>query len=63
MTSRLAEIIKERDAASSTCMELVKMVDKLIDKLLDTRMVMAEQEIESARRLLAKVRKGGRIEN
>jgi hypothetical protein len=57
----LKELLRERDAASQTAMELIAMVECLIEKLLDTRLVMAEAEVARARNLLARIKSGGKF--
>ena len=47
-----AEVLKERDAASKTCVDLVAEMRKLIEKLKDTRLVMAEHEVNAAEAML-----------
>jgi hypothetical protein len=60
--SHLQEVIWERDAASKTAMELVLMVESLIEKLLETRRCMVDDEVSRARLLLARIRKGGKFQ-
>lgn len=57
---RLEDALRQRDEASKTAMELVKMVERLIEKLRNTRMVMADAEVNKAMTLLARVKLGGK---
>ena len=52
LKERLTEALRERDEASATCIRLIEQVKRLIEKLKDTRMVLAEQEVQAAECLL-----------
>lgn len=54
-----AEVLKERNACSNTCMELVALMRKLINKLKETRLVMADHEVNEAEAALKKIVCGG----
>jgi hypothetical protein len=60
---RLQEVLRERDAASATAMELVKMCERLIERLRATRMCMVEDDVREAQALLKKISKGGKFKS
>lgn len=54
-----AELIRERDGASTTAMELRKLCERLIEKLKATRYASADDEAKEAERQIKKLCKGG----